>query len=65
MIVDITPELFVEEVKPNSYVTLKWRLQNQSQASWPVGIQLDQVYSHPQIYMKSPPVKHVLQPGET
>ena len=56
MIVDLTPEIFVEEVKPNNYVTLKWRLQNQSQASWPVGIQLEQVYSHPQIYMKSRPV---------
>ena len=38
MIVDSTPELFLEEIKPNSYVTLKWRLQNQSQASWPAGI---------------------------
>jgi len=60
MIVDSSPEVFLEEVKPNSYVTLKWRLQNQSQASWPVGVHLDLVYSHPRLYVKSTPVKHVL-----
>jgi|LauGreDrversion4_2_1035121.scaffolds.fasta_scaffold238455_2 hypothetical protein len=44
---------------------MKWRIKNTSKISWPPNVQLDLVYSHPQILMKSPPVNYTLKAGES
>lgn len=58
-------ELYIEDAPTSNYCTLKWKVQNQTNLKWPIGVQLALVFSQPLALIDNQPLNTCLAPGET